>query len=172
MSTSQWSSAVTERLSERVSSLSMQGTYMQQALSLRSNAALSSSSSLSLSLPPRLSLYLHWCCKHLIFLYFSCCFFKGPKVIGHGQVCAIPSSIKQIKGLELILSVTFAFGSWTCIMRSKALSMRVKRPIVGGGWSQDPSMVNKSPFTTYSQVKNTLQEVDVSTIKRRLHKSK
>ncbi len=38
------------------------------------------------------------------------------------------------------------------------------------------SMVKKNPFTTFSQVKNTLQEVDVSlsksTIKRRLHESK
>ncbi len=36
------------------------------------------------------------------------------------------------------------------------------------------SMVKKNPFTTSSQVKNTLQEVDMSqsTIKRRLHKSK
>ncbi len=38
------------------------------------------------------------------------------------------------------------------------------------------SMVNKNPFTTSSQVKNTLQEVDVSlpksTIKRRLYESK
>lgn len=142
MSTSQWSSAVTERLSERVSSLSMQGTHMQRALSLRLNAALSSSSSLFLS--P----HLHWCCKHLILLYSSCCFFKGPKVTGHGKVWAIPSSIKQIKGLELILSVTFAFRSWTRIMRSKERSMRVKRPIVGGGWSQHPFMVKKRPFTT------------------------
>ncbi len=38
------------------------------------------------------------------------------------------------------------------------------------------SLVKKNPFTTSSQVKNTLQEVGVSlsksTIKRRLHKSK
>ncbi len=34
------------------------------------------------------------------------------------------------------------------------------------------SMVKKNPFTTSSQEKNTLQEADVSTIKRRLHQSK
>ncbi len=38
------------------------------------------------------------------------------------------------------------------------------------------SMIKKNPFTTFSQEKNTLQEVDVSlsksTIKRRLHQSK
>ncbi len=44
-----------------------------------------------------------------------------------------------------------------------------------GGWSKDP-LHGKENFTTSSQVKNTLQEVDVSlsksTIKRRLHQSK
>ncbi len=34
------------------------------------------------------------------------------------------------------------------------------------------SMVKKNPFTTSNQEKNTLQEADVSTIKRRLHQSK
>ncbi len=34
------------------------------------------------------------------------------------------------------------------------------------------SMIKKNPFTTSSQEKNTLQEADVSTIKRRLHQSK
>ncbi len=48
----------------------------------------------------------------------------------------------------------------------------IKRP--GRPWST--TVVKKNPFTTSSQEKNTLQEVDVSlsksTIKRRLHKSK
>ncbi len=41
-----------------------------------------------------------------------------------------------------------------------------------GGWSKNPLHGKENPFTTSSQEKNTLQEVDVSTIKRRLHQNK
>ncbi len=139
----------------------------------------------------------------------------------------ISTSIKQVKVLELIISVLFAFGSCCCeptlcgqtnslykwnrqllgfknktkpsevagtlevakstvwyIQRKKEHAgelSNIKRP----GYPLSTtvvddqrilSMVKKNPFTTSSQVKNTLQEVCVSlsksTIKRWLHESK